>query len=89
MKLLTKQFNYTKTTKNALRFDVDGDPSGWAPYEKSFYLSLGEWRRWCEANGHDADDTPLYLSMTIEVISEDIVPATGRKDPVEKPTSME
>ncbi len=87
MKILTKQFNRTKVTKNAIRFDADGDAHPWSPYQKSFYLSLAQWERWCHDNGHDPEDLPDYLSMDIHAI--DISPGTGGKEPHEASTSME
>ncbi len=86
MKILTKQFNRTKITKNAIRFDVDGDAHTWAPYQKTFYLSLAAWQLWCEENGHDPEEYPSYLSLDVSAI--DIEPAVGGKGPDETTTSM-
>ena len=87
MQIGTKQFNRTKTTKNAIRYDVDGDVHPWIPYQKTFYLSLAEWEKWCHNNGHDPDDLPDYLSLDFHAI--DIQPATGGKEPHEASKSLD
>lgn len=39
MEPLTLTFTFTKSTKNAHRYDIVGEPDPRAPYEKSFYIA--------------------------------------------------